>query len=948
MKKLFTFLTLLLCAVAGAWAEDVTIFSANAIATSDQKFPNGTTEITSAQATITGGKMYAISGQTDDKVLIAKTGYFSHTNNNTYFKIELNTALAKGDIITAKYTGGDKNGDPKGIVVSTTDTNGGSIPNTACTATSTSTTAMGSTLSYTVTSDDEYVGQSALYVYRAVGSTQYFDEFVVTRSVSDRTNVTLTYSAATANANLGEAFTAPTLTVDPTAAASEVKFSSSKATVATIDAGGNVTILAAGETTITATISGSETYKDASASYKLTVVDPNAKTVTATFPFNTGKEGQVATVNAENVFSVTSVAVADMTYNGVGSDQGITGTKMQPVSKASDNKSQYVKFTVTPKKGITFTPTKISFDAMRWGTDGSNKLHYYAESGTTSIELGNVNPNRNGKGEGWSHYEHSISDINATSDAPFSLACYVYGLATDKQISFANVVIEGEYSGEAQDETMYTITTSVTPDGAGSVNQNPAGASLTEGTAIEFSATANTGYKFLNKWVVNGTEVSGATYSVASLSENLEVVAQFQKLFAVSYDAGEGDKGTTNAILTTEYTEGTYTTPAANFYISKPGYTVTGWTDGTNEYGFGEELTLTGDITLSPVFTANTKTIADTGDDNVTITYGFNNTAGDPVINLENSTGYYVKKATFSGEAIDVAIFIDNRDNAGIDGKRGKTNNVGRANAQINTGAKFTIPAVNGMKVSVGVADGSMEGTTINGEAFTDTYTYTGNGESIDIIFTSDKLYISNVKVTYPSTTTSVSGTITACGYNTFSSKHDLDLSTITGGTAYIADRVDADESKVVLVPCTGKVPAGTGLMIAGTAGEEFTIATTTDAPAVSSNLLVGMPEGGIVSTATSGYNYVFGWTDATNPGFYLVDTDLPELPAGKAYLHTDATLSSNASSRLIIAIGDETTGISTVNTEKTTNSIFNLNGQRVAQPQKGIVIMNGKKTIIK
>ncbi|MBR3728616.1 MAG: chitobiase/beta-hexosaminidase C-terminal domain-containing protein [Muribaculaceae bacterium] len=87
-----------------------------------------------------------------------------------------------------------------------------------------------------------------------------------------KTDVELEFSSSTATATLGQTFTAPTLTVDPEEAASEVVYSSSNTDVATVDAStGAVTLVAAGTTTITAEISGSETYKDTSDSYTLTV-----------------------------------------------------------------------------------------------------------------------------------------------------------------------------------------------------------------------------------------------------------------------------------------------------------------------------------------------------------------------------------------------------------------------------------------------------------------------------------------------------------------------------------------------------------------------------------------------------------------------------------------------------------------------------------------------------
>ena len=100
-----------------------------------------------------------------------------------------------------------------------------------------------------------------------------------------RTPVTLTWSATTATATLGETFTAPTLTIDPSAASSAVTYSSDDPDVASIDAAGNITIEGAGEVTIKAEIKDNTTYKDASASYTLTVIDPNVPGATAENPY---------------------------------------------------------------------------------------------------------------------------------------------------------------------------------------------------------------------------------------------------------------------------------------------------------------------------------------------------------------------------------------------------------------------------------------------------------------------------------------------------------------------------------------------------------------------------------------------------------------------------------------------------------------------------------------
>ena len=98
----------------------------------------------------------------------------------------------------------------------------------------------------------------------AAGSASYTLK-VVKQSVS------LSWSAASCQAVLEESNSFPTLTASPSEIGALVNYSSSKTAVATIDASGNITLLATGSTTISASFDGNDTYRSASASYTLTV-----------------------------------------------------------------------------------------------------------------------------------------------------------------------------------------------------------------------------------------------------------------------------------------------------------------------------------------------------------------------------------------------------------------------------------------------------------------------------------------------------------------------------------------------------------------------------------------------------------------------------------------------------------------------------------------------------
>ena len=82
---------------------------------------------------------------------------------------------------------------------------------------------------------------------------------------------------------------------------------------------------------------------------------------------------------------------------------------------------------------------------------------------------------------------------------------------------------------------------------------------------------------------------------------------------------------------------------------------------------------------------------------------------------------------------------------------------------------------------------------------------------------------------------------------------------------------------------------------------------------------------------------------------FRKATTTISNFPVHKAYME----LPSGAPAKLSLSFGDddETTDIESVTTDEETKDndvYYNLNGQRVSNPQKGVYIHNGKKVIIK
>lgn len=101
-------------------------------------------------------------------------------------------------------------------------------------------------------------------------------------------------------------------------------------------------------------------------------------------------------------------------------------------------------------------------------------------------------------------------------------------------------------------------------------------------------------------------------------------------------------------------------------------------------------------------------------------------------------------------------------------------------------------------------------------------------------------------------------------------------------------------------------------------------------------------------------YNRFYGLAVVDGkPRFAQIDCkagDEKTIPAGKAFLKVNTGALVSAQELNVVFEDDSTTGINTVKTaqQKNDNAIYNLAGQRVAAPAKGLYIMNGKKVIMK
>ena len=180
--------------------------------------------------------------------------------------------------------------------------------------------------------------------------------------------------------------------------------------------------------------------------------------------------------------------------------------------------------------------------------------------------------------------------------------------------------------------------------------------------------------------------------------------------------------------------------------------------------------------------------------------------------------------------------------------------------------------------------------------------------------------------------------TIASSGYSTLASVCGLDFASATpaGLEAYVASAVTASG---VTLAAVDEAPASTGVILKGTAGTKYTIPVKTDATFDGTNKL----KAAVAATACAA-NEVY----ILMGGKFCLVTAASTVPAGKAYL--SASDVPAAAPELSFIFNGEVTGVNEVNVVKEVNdnSWYNLAGQRVAQPSKGLYIVNGKKVIIK
>ena len=445
------------------------------------------------------------------------------------------------------------------------------------------------------------------------------------------------------------------------------------------------------------------------------------------------------------------------------------------------------------------------------------------------------------------------------------------------------------------------------------------------GTDVEAPANpTRTGYTF------TGWEPAVPTTIPA---ENMTFVAQWQiNQYTITFDSNGGSAVTP---ITQDYA--TNVTAPAN--PTREGYTFAGW-DKTIPTTMPAENT-----TVTASWTPIEYTISyDLAGGSVQGTNPATYTIESETITLVNPTKEYYDFVGWTGTALDGSPVKTVVIAQGSTGNRSYTATWTEKTYTVTiTGAGVTVDKMTpkyGDDVVITIAEDedrvltslTVNGTDVTAQVAGGQYTISGVNSNINVVatFSSTKEFIT---MAHPQ--------------GTFSCSQDLDF---TGSElkAYIAAGYNK-QTNTTLIVRVYDVPAGTGLLLKGIEGQTYKIPYAAS-QSYYVNLLKAQLEGGSISATTGEMrNYVLNQKDGVI-GFYTPSATAT-LKAQSAYLQLPASFVTAETRvvKLLFEDEDVVTNIGDFEMFNVSNDrIYNLQGQPVKNPARGVYIINGKKRVIK
>jgi len=327
-------------------------------------------------------------------------------------------------------------------------------------------------------------------------------------------------------------------------------------------------------------------------------------------------------------------------YQGADGEANIIQTKVENNSGSqtagSANVDNTLTLTLTPEDGFSFVPTRLSFQAARYGTDGGN-IGASVDAGETHVDLiTNAGVNRGGKKLTIASFSEEISGVTATADNPLKVNFAFLSMNSGKSMGLSNVVIEGTLVGAAAQVTKYALTTQVMPSAeAGSISREPELEQYKEGATVTLKATKNFGYKFKEWQDEAGTTVATTAETTVTMdaAKTMKAVFEAVPVYTVKTTVtNDADRDMGSITLTPNdhdgrYEAGTKITATAN---ENKILKFLSWTDANENNGASasRELTVNGDMTLTANY--EVQDFIAVFDASTTASYAYTTTAGYP------------------------------------------------------------------------------------------------------------------------------------------------------------------------------------------------------------------------------------------------------------------------------------------------------------------------------
>ena len=318
-------------------------------------------------------------------------------------------------------------------------------------------------------------------------------------------------------------------------------------------------------------------------------------------------------------------------------------------------------------------------------------------------------PKAEGGEEPASNWKDIKADLTQLQDLATESNVYIK-VAEDGSISKtenaeeANATLKGKWHGTAYGWSNFTasvpvegcvkITYATHDYGNDIVVTNEAGAEVakfnTKGAkwSSDHNNVVSTYYRINKPTTLHFSKANYNPYFAVEAIAEADLPAEVPN-YTVTFAAGEG---TGVAPATLEVEAGSKITAPKNYYLYKEGYTLTGWSDGTQTYAVGAEITPETDMTLTAVFTENEVSLADRTAA-VIISYDLGGYNDNPKYKFEGNTGIIVTQATVAGKSIDVKVDVD--------ATGGKFAHNGSGWHQVNTGTKVTVPSAKDATITV-------------------------------------------------------------------------------------------------------------------------------------------------------------------------------------------------------------------------------------------------------